>query len=168
MELRELFLQQLEREAASSRKMIERMPEGKNAWKPHERSMEFGRLASLVATMPGWIAIMINTEELDVVAPSNDSLRTQPDASRADLLQQLEEGLEKSRVALKTTTDEHLMKPWRLKMGEQILSEDPRYMAIADGALCHLGHHRGQLTVYFRLLELQVPATYGPSADEMS
>lgn len=166
MELKELFLQQLDREAISSRKAIERFPEGHNDWKPHARSMELGRLASLSATMPGWVGLMIETDDLDVGAPENGGLRTRVDVTRELLLEQLEEGLARSRAALKATTEEHLMKPWRLTLGEQVLSEDPRFMAIADGALCHLAHHRGQLTVYYRLLEAKVPALYGPSADE--
>jgi uncharacterized damage-inducible protein DinB len=86
--------------------------------------------------------------------------------SRAELLRLLDEGLEKSRIALAKTTEQHLMKPWRLKMGDQVMTEGPRYVMITDGALSHLAHHRGQLTVYLRLMEAKVPAIYGPSADE--
>jgi len=165
MELKKLFLEQLETEAASSRKAIERMPEGQNSWKPHERSMEFGYLASLVAGMPGWVAMMIESDELDLNA-GGATFRTKPVGSRAELLTMLDEGLAKSRKALENTTEEHLMKPWRLKMGEQVLTEGPRYSQIRDGALSHLAHHRGQFTVYLRLNEAKVPAIYGPSADE--
>ena len=166
MEVKELLLKLLDREAVASRKAIERLPEGNNTWKPHERSMELGRLASLSATMPGWIALMIETDELDIGSPDNGGLRTQSDITRTSLLEKLEEGLAKSRAALIATTDGHLMNTWRITMGDQVLSEDPRYMAIADNCLCHLAHHRGQLTVYYRLLEAKVPALYGPSADE--
>ena len=166
MELKELFLEQLEREAGFTRKAIERYPEGQNSWKPHERSMELGRLASLAASMPGWIALMIETDELDIGAPDNGGLRAKSDVTRAGMLEQLEEGFAKSRAALIATTEEHLKKTWRINMGDQVLTEDPRYMAIADNCLCHLAHHRGQLTVYYRLLEARVPALYGPSADE--
>ncbi len=165
MELKKLFLEQLEAEAASSRKAIERMPEGQNSWKPHERSMEFGYLASLVASMPGWVAMMIENDETDLNA-GGASFRTRAVATRAELLAMLDEGLAKSRKALENTTEEHLMKPWRLKMGEQVLTEGPRYSQIRDGALSHLAHHRGQFTVYLRLNESKVPALYGPSADE--
>ena len=165
MELKKFFLEQLETEAASSRKAIERMPEGQNAFKPHERSMELGYLASLVATMPGWVAMMIENDETDLNA-GGATFRTRSVATRAELLAMLDEGLAKSRAALANTTEEHLMKPWRLKMGEQILTEGPRYSQIRDGALSHLAHHRGQLTVYLRLNDAKVPALYGPSADE--
>jgi uncharacterized damage-inducible protein DinB len=166
MELKEFFLEQLEREAASSRKTIERVPEGKNAWKPHERSMDLGYLAVMVATMPGWVALMIDRDELDLDDPSGATFRSKAVETRRELLRLLDEGLEKSRMALQKTTEQHLMKPWRLKMGDEVMAEGPRYVMITDGALSHLAHHRGQLTVYLRLMEAKVPAIYGPSADE--
>jgi hypothetical protein len=166
MLLKRFFLEQLEREAVASRKAIERTPEGENAWKPHERSMELGYLAALVATMPGWPALMIELDELDLASPTGATFRTKPATSRAELLRQLEEGLERSRKALQGTSEAHLNTSWRLKMGDQVLTEGPRYTMIADGALSHLAHHRGQLTVYLRLKESKVPAIYGPSADE--
>lgn len=165
MELKQFFLEQLEVEAASTRKAIERVPEGHNSFKPHERSMELGYLAALVASMPGWIAMMIEHDELDLDG-AGASFRTRAVDSRAELLRLLDEGLANSRRALQNTSEEHLLKPWRLKMGGQILTEGPRYSQIREGALSHLAHHRGQLTVYLRLLESKVPAIYGPSADE--
>jgi|SRR5579863_1058977 len=165
MELRRYFLEQLDRDGQASRKAIERLPDEINGWKPHPRSMELGRLASLVATMPGWVATMIGTEELDVA--NGGSLRAQSGKiTRESLLSQLDKGLSDARHALENTTEEHLLKPWKLTMGPQVLSYRPRYMSIADGALSHLAHHRGQLTVYLRLLDASVPAIYGPSADE--
>jgi uncharacterized damage-inducible protein DinB len=165
MLLKKFFLEQLEREAVASRKVVERVPEGQNTWKPHERSMELGYLTAMVATMPGWPALMIERDELDLNDPSG-SFRTKPIETRAELLRALDEGLDQSRKALESTTEAHLMGCWRLKMGDQVLAEGPRYTMIADGALGHLAHHRGQLTVYLRLNEARVPAIYGPSADE--
>jgi uncharacterized damage-inducible protein DinB len=165
MELKKFFLEQLEKEAASSRKAIERVPEGQNSWRPHERSMELGYLAALVATMPGWIAMMIDHDEVDLDG-GDKGLRTQPVETRAELLSLLDQGLAQSRLALENTTEEHLLEPWCLKMGEQTLAEGARYANIRDGALSHIAHHRGQLTVYLRLNEAKVPAIYGPSADE--
>ena len=165
MDLKKFFLEQLEVEAASTRKTIERVPEGQNSFKPHERSMELGALADLVAAMPGWVAMMIEQDVTDIDG-ADAAMRTRAVASRAELLRMVDEGLAKSRKALQSTTEEHLMKPWRLKMGGQTLTEGPRYSQIREGALSHLAHHRGQLTVYLRLLEAKVPAIYGPSADE--
>jgi hypothetical protein len=163
MLLKKFFLEQLEREAVASRKAIERVPEGQNTWKPHERSMELGYLAALVATMPGWPALMIERDELDL---SDPSFRTKAVETGAELLRLLDKGLDTSRKALENTTEQHMMGCWRLTMGDRVLTEGPRYVMIADGALAHLAHHRGQLTVYLRLNEAKVPALYGPSADE--
>jgi uncharacterized damage-inducible protein DinB len=166
MELKQFLLEQLEREAASSRKVIERVPEGQNSWKPHERSMELGYLAALVATMPGWPAFMIDSDELNLADPSNEVMRTKAVETKAELLRLLDEGLANSRKALEGTTEEHLLKPWRFRLNEQVAGEGPRYVMLADSALSHMAHHRGQLTVYLRLNEAKVPAIYGPSADE--
>ena len=165
MELKQFFLEQLEIEAASSRKTLERVPEGQNSWKPHPRPMELGYLASLVATMPGWVAMVIEQNVTDIDGPDK-AMRTRSVESRAELLRLLDEGLANSRRALENTTEEHLMKRWGLKMGGQILVEGPRYSQLREGTFAHLAHHRGQLTVYLRLLEEKVPAIYGPSADE--
>lgn len=165
MELKQFFLEQLETEAAASRKAIERVPEGQNSWKPHERSMELGYLASLVASMPGWVAMIIGQDVTDIDG-ADAGFRTRAVAGREEMLRLLDEGLAKSRAALENTTEEHLKKPWALKMGGQILTEGPRYQQIANGTLSHLAHHRGQLTVYLRMNEAKVPALYGPSADE--
>lgn len=165
MELKNFFLEQLESEAAACRKVLERVPEGQNNWKPHERSMELGYLAALVATMPGWPSFMVGRDEIDLNG-ADQNMRTAAVETRSELMRLLEEGLAKSREALRNTTDEHLHGQWRIRMGDQVLSEGPRYRMIADGALSHLAHHRGQLTVYLRLNEAKVPALYGPSADE--
>jgi uncharacterized damage-inducible protein DinB len=166
MKLTELFLDQLEKEAGSIRRTLERVPEGRNDWKPHEKSMELGYLAALVATMPAWIDLMIHTDELDLRAPDAGRFRPQPASSTAELIGKLDEALAKGRRALESTNDEHLMKPWRFMMDGQALTEQPRYVMIRDSVFSHLAHHRGQLTVYLRLNQAAVPAIYGPSADE--
>jgi uncharacterized damage-inducible protein DinB len=166
MGLKEFFLWQLEHEAATSRKVIERVPEGRNTWKPHSKSMELGYLAALVASMPGWVEFMVNTHELDLSDPGNAAMQAKPVKTRAELCQMLAEGLAKSRKALENTTEEHLTKMWRFRLNGKVISEGPRYAMIGDAAITHLAHHRGQLTVYLRLLESKVPAIYGPSADE--
>lgn len=165
MELKKFLRELLEREAELSRKAIERVPEGRNTWKPHARSMELGLLAALVATMPGWVALMINRDELDLNA-DNGANRTKPVATRAELIASFDKGLAEARKALDNATEEHLLKPWRLMMDDRLLFESPRYLTVAHDALSHLAHHRGQLTVYLRLNEALVPALYGPSADE--
>ncbi|HEU5402177.1 MAG TPA: hypothetical protein VFU86_12520 [Terriglobales bacterium] len=166
MELKEMFLGQLEREAAAARKTIERVPEGHNDWKPHEKSMTLGYLAALVATMPGWAEFMIDRDELDLGGPEGEKFKTRTFGTRDEMLKAFEEGLAGSRRALQNTTEEHLLKPWRFAMGGQTLFEAPRYQVLSESLFCHLAHHRGQLTVYLRLNDAKVPAIYGPSADE--
>ena len=166
MELKKLFLERLEAETTATRKVIERVPEGRNDWKPHEKSMPLGYLAALVASMPGWVSFMIETDGIDFTDPSSEGFKTKAVESRAELLQLLEKGSTDSRKSLEKTTDEHLMKPWAFKMGGKAVSEGPRYTMILDGVLGHLAHHRGQLTVYLRLNDAAVPAIYGPTADE--
>jgi uncharacterized damage-inducible protein DinB len=165
MDLRSLFLQQLKREAAANRKVLDRVPQGKNSWKPHERSMEMGYLAALVASMPAWISMMIESDQLDLDKPDSQRFRTRVQDSTASLLKLADESQAQAEQALANTNEDHLAKTWKLLMGGKTLSEAPRHQQIAD-VFTHLAHHRGQLTVYLRLNEAKVPAIYGPSADE--
>ncbi|HEY2861685.1 MAG TPA: DinB family protein [Terracidiphilus sp.] len=166
MELKTYLLAQLDREAAQTRKTIERVPEGQNDFKPHERSMAFGYLATLVATMPGWIAMMIDRDDLNLDEASSEGFRPKVAATKAELLTAHDTAVANAKRALEGTSDEHLQTPWAFKMNGHAISENPRYLMIADSVFSHLAHHRGQLTVYLRLNEAKVPALYGPSADE--
>ena len=166
MKLTDLFLAQLEREAEGTRHALERVPEGRNDWRPHEKSMPLGYLAALVARMPGWIAMTISSDELVLGSDAGSKFTPKALSTRAELLQSLNESVAEAREALKSTTDEHLLKPWRFIAGGQVMSEDPRYIVLTDVVFSHLAHHRGQLTVYLRLNQAPVPAIYGPSADE--
>lgn len=165
MDMKQVFLTQLEREAAATRKAVERVPEGRNGWKPHAKSMDLGRLAALVATMPGWLVLMIERDELNLDDPSSEQFKTKAVATRAELLKALADGVTRAGEALQQTTEDHLRLPWRLVLGGRVLSEQPRHEVITD-TFSHLAHHRGQLTVYLRMNEVSVPAIYGPSADE--
>jgi uncharacterized damage-inducible protein DinB len=115
--------------------------------------------------MPGWTAFIIDREELNFNEPSSEEFKTKIVETRAELLKTLEEGVAKARKALQSTTEEHLMKRWRLVAGGRVLIEEPRHVMLTD-AVSHMAHHRGQLTVYLRLNGASVPAVYGPSADE--
>jgi uncharacterized damage-inducible protein DinB len=166
MELKEYFLAQLDREAAVTRKAIQRVPEGRNDFKPHERSMEFGYLAALVAGMLGWISLMVERDSLDLGAAESEEFRTKALSTNAELLASLDGAVAGARRALESTTDEHLATPWAFKISGKVVQEQPRSTMIADAVFSHLAHHRGQLTVYLRWVESKVPAIYGPSADE--
>lgn len=166
MKMTEFFLALLDREVSASRQVLERVPEGHDDWKPHEKSMPFGYLASLVATMPGWIEMIVNQDELDLAPPGGSQQKRPSLHTRQELLAGLDSSVAKGRAALENTTDEHLLTTWRLLTGGRKVSEDPRHIVISDAVFCHMAHHRGQLTVYQRLLNAPVAAIYGPSADE--
>lgn len=166
MVLKDYFLAQLDREAASTRKTIERVPDGRNDFKPHPRSMEFGYLASVVASMIGWIALIVDRDELDLDSPEGAEFRTKPISTKAEMLVSLDTAVVNARRALQSTDDEHLAMPWAFKIDGNPISRNPRSIMISDSVFSHLAHHRGQLTVYLRLLEAKVPAIFGPSADE--
>ena len=165
MKMTELFKAQLEREAPITRRALENVPEGKVDWKPHPKSMPLGYLSSLVASMPGWVAMAIKQDELDLY-PKEGKPNTAPVAStRRELLQALDASVAKSREALASTSDDYLMTPWRLLVAGKVVMEAPRHVVIED-TYTHLAHHRGQLTVYLRLNEMKVPSIYGPTADD--
>jgi len=167
MTITELLLAELDREAVAIRKTLERVPEGKNDWKPHPKSMPLGPLATIVANIPGWLDMVVNLDELDINPPGGSKYRPQEWRTRRDLLDQFEGSLKRGREVLQKTTDDHLLNTkWRMLAAGRMMSEQPRYVAIRDGVLNHMAHHRGQLTVYLRLNEEKVPAIYGPSADE--
>ena len=166
MKLTEFFLAQLEREAASSRLALQRVPEGHNDWKPHDKSMPLGYLASLVATMPSWIVSMVKQDEFDLKSPAAAKFKPLEWQKREQLIAALDSATAAAREALQNTTDEHLLTNWKFMAGGHVMSDSARYLMITDSVFSHLAHHRGQLTVYLRLNEASVPALYGPSADE--
>lgn len=166
MEMRELFLAELEREAAGTRRTLERVPEGRNDWKPHERSMRLGYLAALVASLPSWVGMTIKKDEFNLEPNGNSKYQNRERASRQELLQLFDESVAEAREALSHTTDEHLLKPWRFLVNGNLVSEQPRHIVLRDTVFNHLAHHRGQLTVYLRLTDATVPAIYGPSTEE--
>jgi len=167
MKITDLLLAELDRESAASRKTLERVPEGKNDWKPHEKSMPLGNLATIVATMPAWLDMVVNMDELDINPPGGPKFKPPDWKTRRELLEQFEASLKKGREVLQATTDDHLFNTkWRMLAGGKPMSEQVRYVAIRDGIFNHMAHHRGQLTVYLRLNDAKVPAVYGPSADE--
>jgi uncharacterized damage-inducible protein DinB len=160
MTLSEIYLAQLEREVTSTRKVIERAPQDDPHWKPHPKSMEIGYLTTLVATMFGWIAMMIERDFLDI------GQGPRPSASTTDeRLALFDASVAKAREALSNATEEHLLQPWQLRVNGNVVDEKPRWVMIAD-VFTHLAHHRGQLSVYLRLNDRAVPSIYGPTADE--
>jgi len=166
MELKSYLLAQLESEAVLTRKAVARVPEGRNDFKPHPKSMSLGYLASLVASMPGWITLMIERDELNLDDPASQGFRPKVAEKNEELVAMLDSAVASGRRSLESTTDEHLLTNWAFKMGGRTVSENARYLMIANAVFSHLAHHRGQLSVYLRLNDAAVPAMYGPSADE--
>jgi uncharacterized damage-inducible protein DinB len=163
MTMTELLLAELEREAARTHRALEQVPLGQDDWKPHQKSMPLGRLAGLVASMPSWVPLIINQDELDLTPPGGGQYQQ---SSTNQLLATLDKLVASAREALSKTTDNFLLTTnWRLRAGGKVVSDAPRHIVIRD-TLNHLSHHRGQLTVYLRLLDRTVPAIYGPSADD--
>jgi len=161
----DLFRAQLEREALPTRRALERVPDGKAEWKPHAKSMPFGYLASMVATMPGWIALELEQDSLDLRPASGPGISVPDTSTNAKLLRAFEESLERGRKALSAVDDARLQTRWQLLVTGKVVNEDTRQNVVAD-TFTHLAHHRGQLSVYLRLLDVPVPSIYGPTADE--
>jgi uncharacterized damage-inducible protein DinB len=167
MKLTEFLRSELDREVERSRRALKEVPEGKYDWKPHEKSMIFGYLADMVATIPTWITMEIKQAELDVAPAEGSRTKQEPKKTSEDLLKALDEAAAAARAALEETTDEHLMTSWRLLARGNVVIEAPRYEMIQD-TFNHWAHHRGQMTVYLRLMGAKVPAIFGPSADDNS
>ena len=167
MKLNEFLLAELNREVDRSRRALEQVPEGKYDWKPHEKSMAFGYLSDMVATIPSWIVMEVTKDELDVAPAQGSSMKPEPKKTSAALIQALDKSAADAREALEKTTDEHLNTTWQLKARGAVVQEAPRYQMIQD-TINHWAHHRGQMTVYLRLMGAKVPAIYGPSADDKS
>ena len=164
MTLTELFLAELEREAPRTRRALEQLPTDRDDWTPHPKSMPLGRLAGLVATMPSWIGLIVNQDELNLTPPEGQGSYQQP--ATGTLVSVHDGHVQKGREVLSRTSDEFLMTTnWKLLAGGKVVMDQPRHIVMRD-TLNHLAHHRGQLTVYLRLLDRTVPAIYGPSADD--
>ena len=163
--IRDFLMSELKREVDRSRKALEQMPEGKGEWKPHDKSMKFAYLAELVAIIPTWVAMQVTKDELDVAPLEKSNVARTPKVTRADYLNALDEAAAEADQALSKTTDEHLATNWKLKARGAVVLEDSRAAMIQD-TFNHLSHHRGQMTVYLRLMDAKVPAIFGPSADD--
>lgn len=160
----QLFLEELNREAIPTRKMLSAVPNDKYDWKPHPKSMTIRQLAGHIAELPGWIDMTLNTSELDFAANPYSS----PDVKDTNgLLAYFEKNLESGVQNLLSADDKKLDEPWTLRNGEIIYSTEPKADVIRM-SISQLIHHRAQLGVFLRLLDVPIPGTYGPSADDES
>ena len=165
MKLTEFLSAELDREVERSRRALAEIPEGKYEWKPHDKSMILGYLAMMVATIPSWIVMEIKQNDLDVAPADGGKMEQKRMETSAELVAALDKSAADARAAFAETNDEHLKTSWRLLARGNVVMEAPRYEMIQD-TINHWAHHRGQLTVYLRLMGAKVPAIYGPSADD--
>jgi uncharacterized damage-inducible protein DinB len=165
MTIAEILLQDFDIEISNTRRTLERVPEGKNDWKPHEKSMPLGKLAMHCATMSLFGYYILEDDGMDLAAPKRPHTPL-VFTTTANALEQLAETSAKCRAKLTGTSDEHLQAIWPFTFGEQVISKNPRSLCIRQMYFDHLIHHTAQLGVYLRLNDIPVPALYGPSADE--
>ena len=165
MKIIDSLLKEFEHEAQTTRKHLERLPDGKFTWKPHEKSFTAAGLASHITECVGWTEVIFNESEFNF-DPS--TYKPYVAESAADLLKTFDDNVAKGKQALAAATEETLEQPWSLKIKGQVLFEKTRADVFRDFTLSHVIHHRGQFSVYLRLLDIAVPGSYGPSADESS
>jgi uncharacterized damage-inducible protein DinB len=166
MALGESLLPEFDHEMANTRKALERVPEDKLGWKPHEKSMAMGRLAVHLAEIPGWVIPTIEQDSLDVAPPGGPPYQSPKVSSRREILAIFDKHVAAARAAIAGAKDGHLKKPWSLLSGGKTAFTLPRIGVLRSFIMNHSIHHRAQLGVYLRLNNVPVPATYGPSADE--
>ena len=154
------MLAEFDREMTTTRRVLERVPSDKGTWKPHEKSFALGHLAQLVSWMPGWITMTIRNPDLDLKSGGGYSFEP-----TETLVSQFDKNVREARAELEKVRDEAFDEPWALKMGDHVIWTEARGVVVRTH-INHLVHHRGQLTVYLRLLDVPVPSIYGPTADE--
>ncbi|MEO1366137.1 MAG: DinB family protein [Acidobacteriota bacterium] len=166
MSIAQTMLPEYDHEMANTRKYIEHAPEGHNDWKPHGKSMSLGELISHMVELPAWLQSTMSETELDMAPVGGEPYKTQQLDSKEAMLEAFDRGVAAGREALAGASDQDLMVEWTLKSGGHTIMSMPRVAVYRSFVMNHLFHHRGQLGVYYRLLDAPVPAIYGPSADE--
>jgi len=166
MSLAQSLLPEFDHEMSGTRKTLERVPEDRLAWRPHAKSMTLGGLASHLSNLPSWVALTIERDQLDIAPVGAPPLREPEKTSRAALLEHFARHRAEGRALLAAATDEHLLGPWTLLGGGKVFFTMPRIASLRSFVMNHMIHHRAQLGIYLRLLDVPVPGLYGPSADE--
>lgn len=166
MSIADSMLMEFDHEMANTRKVLERVPEDRFDWAPHEKSMKLGRLTSHLATLPTWAAETLNNDELDLAPPGQTPQPSPSYDTRQKALDAFDKNVADARAAIASATDERMMGPWSLLMGGQKLFTLPRAAVLRSFVMNHNIHHRAQLGVYLRMNDVPVPQTFGPTADE--
>lgn len=165
MPIVDALLPEYDHELATTRRLLERVPEDEFGWKPHEKSMTLGQLAGHVANIPFWLSATLNAPFYDVSTGDKEA-RLDPPVSRDVLLKEFDQKVSNARARLAQTSDAEMMAPWALKSSGHEIFSMPRVAVIRSFVLNHMIHHRGQLSVYLRLKDVPLPSMYGPTADE--
>jgi len=168
MPISQTILPEFEHEMANTRKTLERVPDDKFNWKPHEKSSSLGTLATHLSNIPSWTKNTFEADELDISPPGQPPRRLEEKKSTAELLAAFDENVASARAALQSATDDNWQGKWSLLMGGKTIFTLPRTAVMRGFIMSHSIHHRAQLGVYLRLLDVPVPSIYGPSADEGS
>jgi len=166
MKLSDLFVSEFDQEMVTARKSLERIPEDKLTWKPHEKSMPLNRLAGHIAELAGWAVPTIEQDSLDFRPPGQPPMQPTIATSAKQVLEIFDKGRDASRKSIANASDDHLMKNWSLLSGGNTIMTMPRFVVLRSFCINHIIHHRAQLGVYLRLNNIPVPSVYGPSADE--
>ncbi len=164
MSVAQSFIAELKQEAAITRKLLDRVPMDKRDWKPHDKSMSIGRLATHIAETIHWISVILGPDRFDFAA--NPAPVRHVAADTAELLRIMDNNLDEAVQSLSNAADNDFEKDWIIMRGEQEIMRSPKKAAIRSWGISHQIHHRGQLSVFLRLLDVPVPGVYGPSADE--
>ena len=165
MTIAEILLQDYDIEISNTRRTLERVPEGKNDFKCHDKSMPLGRLAMHCATLPMFAYYILEDDGMDMATSKRPHMSLEF-TTRENALKQLDETSANCRTLLAAANDEHLSAPWKFSFGEQVICNNPRSLTFRQMFFNHLIHHTAQLGVYLRLNDIPVPGLYGPSADE--
>jgi len=166
MAMKDMLLPEFDQEMAGARKTLERVPEGKPDFKPHEKSMTLARLAGHLAEIPMWALMTLKEDSIDIAPPGQPPMQAATMTTRAALLAEFDARVADARKALEATSDEAFMRPWSLKRAGQTMMTMPKIVVMRSFVMNHLIHHRAQLGVYLRINNVPVPSIYGPSADE--
>jgi hypothetical protein len=166
MPLTEWLVPEFDEEMTATRRVLERVPDGKSSWKPHPKSMTLGRLATLLAELPAWAVNAVTRDELDIMPPGGPPPRFEALESTARILELFDRNAAAARTAIGKTGDAEFKRPWAFKVSGRTVATNPKFTVYRRTVLNHMVHHRGQLTVYLRLLGVPVPSVYGPTADE--
>ena len=161
MRIADSILPEFEHEMKTTRRLLERVPDDRSEWKPHDKSSQLGALAAHIAYLPSWVTMTFGTSEFDLAGRTVRGY-----TNTADLLASFDEHVAAAKATLQSVENDAFGVPWSLRRGEQTLFTMPRAAVVRMFAINHLIHHRGQLSVYLRLLDVALPSVYGPTADE--